>query len=205
MMLVNLLKNQIDIVQVPFSDRGSRLMVYKEKNRSRLYIKLAERLMKLDPDLEAHLHRPPFIQDLSLLGPNGEVLDFSIETSPGLLEFKTSVGKFGLAFRDETTLAFGLPPNTTSGISFKVRTDRYQVMEASRESHPIRHVSSSTNGVILKDRTVSVDEGEIVEIFVRTNANCTLQLHISDRAVSTDVVPPFSVIRAAAQERWQAW
>ena len=76
MTLYNLLRNQINIVQVPFSDRGSRLLLFEEKDESRLYVKLAERLTNLDPRLEAHVHRPPFIRELSLLGPDGNALDF---------------------------------------------------------------------------------------------------------------------------------
>ena len=77
MRLYDLLRNQIDIVQVPFSDRGVRILVYKEQDESRLYVKLAERLTCLDPALEAHINRPPFIRDLSLLGLDGHPLAFS--------------------------------------------------------------------------------------------------------------------------------
>lgn len=45
--LLKLLRNQIDITRVPFSDRGSRLLVNQYPEQSRLNIKLAERLTSL--------------------------------------------------------------------------------------------------------------------------------------------------------------
>ena len=205
MFLNTLLQNQIDISQVPFSDRGSRLLIFREADESRLYIKLAERLMELDPALEAYVHRPPFIQDLNLLGPNGDVLDFSIDTSPALLELKSQIGKFELAFRDETTLAFGLPDNSTSGIRFKVQSDRYQVTAPDGESYPIRHVVHGTNGSIVKEQITPVNDGHIVEVLVRGDEDCTLQLHIDDKIFACNEIPPFSAIRTTARKRWQAW
>ncbi len=63
---LKLLKNHIDITRVPFSDRGSRLLVFRYPQLSGLYVKLAERLIQLESNIEAYLHRPPFIQGLYL-------------------------------------------------------------------------------------------------------------------------------------------
>ncbi len=205
MILNNLLENQIDITKVPFSDRGSRLLLFKEKEASRLYVKLAERLMMLDPGLEAHVHRPPFIRKLSLINPNGDDLDFSIDTSPALLELHTNIGIFELAFKNEYTLAFGLPNNSVSGIRFKVQSDLYQVTDSSGESYPIRQVSYATNGAIVKEQTAFAKDGHLVEVLVQSKEDCTLQFHISDKVVDNNEIPPFSEIRTKAIERWQAW
>ena len=51
---LNLLRNHIDIQRVPFSDRGSRLLLFQQKNEPHLYIKLAERLTALEPGLDAY-------------------------------------------------------------------------------------------------------------------------------------------------------
>ena len=55
---LELLKNNIDIREVPFSDRGSRLLVYQSAHKHCLYIKLAERLYFLDSQIESYLKRP---------------------------------------------------------------------------------------------------------------------------------------------------
>ena len=57
---LNTLHNHIDITRVPFSDRGSRVLVFRYPFQSGLYIKLAERLTHLEPDIEAYLRRPAF-------------------------------------------------------------------------------------------------------------------------------------------------
>jgi putative isomerase len=41
---IELMKDRIDITKLPFSDRGSRLLIFQESGKSRLYVKLAERL-----------------------------------------------------------------------------------------------------------------------------------------------------------------
>jgi hypothetical protein len=52
------LKNRIDITRVPFSDRGSHLLVFKEAGAERLYIKLAERLTAIQPGLATYRFCP---------------------------------------------------------------------------------------------------------------------------------------------------
>ncbi|NLF52277.1 MAG: hypothetical protein GX577_14205 [Leptolinea sp.] len=60
----SLLTNHIDIRHVPFSERGSRILVYRYLDQNAIYIRLAERLTNLESNIEAYLNRLPFIQDL---------------------------------------------------------------------------------------------------------------------------------------------
>jgi hypothetical protein len=117
---LNLLRNHIDITQVPFSDRGSRLLVFKVPEKNQLFIKLAERLTELQPDIEAYLHRPPLIRDFCFVDEAGQILEFEVESFPHVLYFQTRLGDFGLAFQNSQTLTFGLPPNVTAGVRFHV-------------------------------------------------------------------------------------
>ena len=92
---LDLLKDKIDITQVPFSDRGSRLLVYQVPGQSRLLVKLAERLTELQPGLDTYRHRPPFIQGFSLVDEAGEQLDFK-EVVIGVtddLDFDVSIAR----------------------------------------------------------------------------------------------------------------
>ena len=68
---IELLKNQIDYSKAPFSDRGSRLLVFLNTDDGRLFVRLAERLTNLEPDIEAYLQRPPFIHELHLIDQDG--------------------------------------------------------------------------------------------------------------------------------------
>jgi hypothetical protein len=52
--LLELRKNQIDITRVPFSDRGSRLLVFQHVNRPSPFVKLAERLIHVEPGISEY-------------------------------------------------------------------------------------------------------------------------------------------------------
>src|SRR5512146_1475546 len=93
---LNLLKNHIDITRVPFSDRGSRLLLYRSPGETKLLVKLAERLTGIAPDIEAYLRRPPFIYDLVLTDDAGLPLEFSVTTFPHLIYFHTRLGDIRL-------------------------------------------------------------------------------------------------------------
>ncbi len=202
--MLDLLRNKIDVTQVPFSDRGSRLLIFKQKDESRLSLKLAERLMEVDPALEAHVHRPPFLRDLCLLGSDGQALDFHLETSPAVLTFSTELGRFELTFQDELTLAFGLPADSTCGIRFTLLKEHY-LMRTGGESSLRRMISYSTNSRFVKNETKPAVAGEMTEILVRSNEDSSLALRVSNTDRSADEPAPFSAIRAAAIACWQAW
>lgn len=54
---LNTLRNRIDISRVPFSDRGSRILLCQQDEQPRLTFRLAERLVDLHPGLETHRAR----------------------------------------------------------------------------------------------------------------------------------------------------
>ncbi|MGD8596914.1 MAG: hypothetical protein PVJ26_07810, partial [Anaerolineae bacterium] len=83
------LKNKIDITRVPFSDRGSRLLVFKYSDQDHLYIKLAERLTSIQPGLDTYRFRPPYLQDLCFIDETGMPLNAHLTTYPHALFFQT--------------------------------------------------------------------------------------------------------------------
>ena len=123
--LFELLTDKIDITQVPFSDRGSRLLVYQNPDHNCLYIKLAERLVNYFPGIESYLSRKPYLPELILVNGNGEKLPFKITTKPHVLEFQTDLGKYKLVFQDNHTLCFSLPRHTQCGMRFIINTEKY--------------------------------------------------------------------------------
>jgi hypothetical protein len=68
---LDLLKDRTDIRRVPFSDRGSRLMVFRAPQPNSLARELSERIGWLHPGLDAYRRRPPFIRDLHLVNERG--------------------------------------------------------------------------------------------------------------------------------------
>src|SRR5512147_1889520 len=96
------LKNRIDLTHIPFSERGSRLLVMQHENT--LLIRLAERWFKADPRLSAYRNRPPIVERFQLTDGNGQPLDFTLESHPHCLDFHTAIGVFSLVFVDTETL-----------------------------------------------------------------------------------------------------
>jgi putative isomerase len=202
---LNLLRNHIDITRVPFSDRGSRLLIFKDPDRSLLDIKLAERLTALDPDIEAYLRRPPFIRNLTLINENGEALEFEEMTRPHVLYFRTELGDFGLVFQDVRTISIGLPPNQTAGLRFHVSPQYWQRSLTGGFFKSVRNVSYAANGEIVRNEIIPEEGGYTVEIIVRAQDDSAILLTIQPGLEMTTDVLPFSYASSLAEARWQNW
>lgn len=70
---LELLKNRINLQQIPFSERGSRLLLFQ--NDHQLSIRLAERWFKIEQQLNGYRERPPIIDEWCLTDENGTPLD----------------------------------------------------------------------------------------------------------------------------------
>ncbi len=80
---LNLLENRIQIERVPFSDRGSRLLIYRDTRQPHaLYVKLGERLTSVQPGLSTYRNRPPYITNVCLVDAEGQPLAFELTTYP---------------------------------------------------------------------------------------------------------------------------
>ena len=58
---LNLLRDRINLDKVPFSERGSRLMIFRSGDT--LAVRLAERWFKLDSQLSTYRRRAPILTD----------------------------------------------------------------------------------------------------------------------------------------------
>jgi len=202
---LSLLRNHIDITRVPFSDRGSRLLVFQKPGQSQLLVKLAERLTQVHPDIEAYLRRPPFIRDLCLVDGEGEVLEFEVETSPPTLYFRTRLGDFGLAFQDRQTLTFGLPPQVTAGLRFHVSPQYWEKTEQGGGFRAVRNLTYACNGEAIHNRITPEGGGYSVEFIVQAGDDGAITLTVGDGTHSQHEVLPFSVSHARAEARWRDW
>jgi hypothetical protein len=202
---LSLLRNHIDITRVPFSDRGSRLLVFHEKSPGRLLVKLAERLTEVQPDIEAYLRRPPFIRDLYFTDEAGEALEFEVETSPQLLYFRSRLGDFGLTFQDNQTLAFGLPPQSTAGICFHVSPQFWEQTEYGGAFRAVRNLTYASNGETVLNEITPEAGGYSVKFVVQAGDDCAITLTVGSGAGLHSEVLPFSQACAAAEARWADW
>ncbi|MBC8076764.1 MAG: hypothetical protein H7Y32_11870 [Chloroflexales bacterium] len=203
---LQLLKNRLDLTNIPFSDRGSRLLVYRDRTRpDALYVKLAERLTAVSPGLSVYRNRPPFIPLLQLVDGEGVPQPFDITTYPHAVVFETPIGQFVLAFQDRETLSFGLPAGIPCGIRFVVVPDIARPDGSGGEFKSLRNCAYSTNGQLLLNRISEKGSGYDVTLAVEAQPDNAITLHIRPSLDLSRNVHPFSTTIAAAEERWHRW
>lgn len=203
--LLELLNGQIDITRVPFSDRGSRLLVFQRPDESCLFVKLAERLIHVNPGLEDYLLRPAFIPALQLLDAHGSVLEYEVSASAEIIQFQTAIGQFSLVFQDAETLAFGLPAGATCGLRLQVQTELLVLNDQGGLLKHIRDLAYATDAKVLKNQVTILENGSLIEFIVEAGQDSVIQITISDKKGLIPLPLPFSQIRKNARERWQAW
>jgi glycogen debranching enzyme len=200
------LENRIQLKNIPFSDRGSRLLVYEDRRaKNTLYIKLAERLTSLVPGLSAYRSRPPFIHNLRLIDGDGQPVAFELTTYPHALIFQTVLGQFTLVFQDRRTLSFGLPPEIPCGISFSIIPDLSRPDGFGGEFKSVRNCAYSTNGDVVLNRVENNGNGYDVSLAVLGNADTAITLHVQAGLELERQVTPFRAALRAAEERWRRW
>lgn len=200
-----LLRNQIDITRVPFSDRGSRLLVFQAAYQSHFYIKLAERLTSLEPGLDTYLKRPPFIHNLCLLDESKEALDFEITTHAHGLFMKTRLGDFAMVFADNHTIAIGLPADTTAGIQFSVSPQLWEIQDSGGMIKGVRDLAYCSNGRAVHNQIIPEHTGYRVEFLVKAGADSSIALTIGQHIAPRMEVAPFSTMYDMAEKRWREW
>jgi putative isomerase len=202
---LDLLTNHIDIAKLPFSDRGSRLLIFQTPGQNRLYLKLAERLTEMEPGFEAYLNRPPFIKEICLVDEQSTPLDFTITATPYLLTFHTRVGDFGLAFQDRRTLSWSIPPHVKAGLHFHVSPQHWQKTTDGGTFQSVRNVTYQSNGKIVHNQITPKTGGYTVKLIVQAEQDCTIALTIYPEHGQSSEFQPFSKSSEAAKERWSEW
>jgi putative isomerase len=202
---VSLLRNQIDFSKVPFSDRGSRLMVFQYEAEHYLSVRLAERLTSVETDIEAYLRRPPLIQHLYFIDGLGKELTYEANTYPYALYFTTQMGDFGVTYADNRKIAIGLPPNEVCGIRFHVSPQIWKVTPQGGEFRSVRNLAYATNGHIECNEIVPEANGYKVDLIVQASDDSTILLDISSELETHYEIPAFSILCDASEKRWKDW
>lgn len=205
-----LLHNRIDLVTVPFSERGSRIMLFRDN--AHFYIKLAERWAAWESEFGHYRRRPPIVREFALLDGEGQPLTIETDTYPHVLDLHTRIGDFRWTFLDQETLYLQLP-HAPCGIRFLVsatggRTDRrggeFKGDPAHRSTH--RNVAYTTNARIVENRVTDItDETQQVVLRVEPKTESGILLNITPRLGFNRAMPPFAEALAQAERGWQAW
>jgi hypothetical protein len=203
-----LLKDRIGLREIPFSDRGSRLLVFLKNDH--LAIRLAERWFKLAGQLSAYRNRPPILDEITITDETGNPLPLETITYPHCVQIRTPIGLFNLAYLDSETLLFSLPA-ARCGMSFHARLDNVQLDRRGgvlRGTGDIRrNVAYTTNARLYNHQASSIDnETHLIRFYLdATTGDRSLIINVTPRLGFNRWVPEAPSILEAAAERWHEW
>ena len=205
---LTLLKNRIDLRQIPFTERGARLLMFCTDDH--FAVRLTERWYKQTGELSAYRRRAPILEEVCFIDEEGRLLEMALTTYPHCLECKTAAGIFTIAFLDAETLIVALPA-ARCGVSFRAHLDqaypdrRGGILRLTGDIR--RNVAYTTNARVLHNEVTAVSF-DIQDVRLTVDAGeggKALLINITPRLGFNRWVPqPEAAIEAAAQ-RWHAW
>lgn len=205
---LNLLKDRINLRQIPFSERGSRLLIFQANGY--LTFRLAERWFKREGQLSAYRKRPPLIDQWVFTDEQGDPLEIQVTTYPHRIDFETRLGTFSLAFVDIETVMITLPPAQCT-IKFNANLDKIQTDRRGgilRITGDIRRsVAYTTNARIVSHATSPLGtEHQSVHLHMdASDGGKALLLNITPRLGFNRYIPAIDTVMDAAEQRWHHW
>jgi len=204
---LELLKDRIDLAHIPFSERGSRLLVMKRDDE--LIIRLAERWFKADPRLSAYRERPPILEHLRFTDGQGNLLPFQLTSYPHRLDFATQAGTFSLTFVDSETLLIAMPPGPC-GIRFLAHVNDGQTDRRGGILRVVgdvrRSIAYTTNRPIVENSMTQVAIGD-VEVCLRVEGDSPggFLFNLTPRLGFNRYIPRLDEAFLTAARRWHDW
>ena len=204
---LKLLKNRIDLRHVPFTDRGSRLLVYRSDDH--LSIRLAERWYKRTGQLSAYRQRPPILDGIQFTNQHGEPLAMQWTSYPHRLDCHTQIGDFTLTFCDMETLLLTLPPGRC-GVAFRANVDQARPDRRGGVLHVTgdirRNIAYTTNAQILSNEIESPEpEVQRVRLILESTGSEVLLLNITPRLGFQRYLPQAGCCLEETARRWHQW
>ncbi len=204
---LTLLKDRINLSQVPFSERGSRLLVFRTDHA--LAIRLAERWFKREGQLAAYRKRPPIVDDFKFTDGQGQALTFTLTSYPHQCECATAAGVFTVTFVDTETLLVALPPGPC-GVTFTANLDKAQTDRRGgvlRVTGDIRRNIAYTTNARLTQNEIEAHGAQAQRVRLRfdSSSGASLLLNLTPRLGFNRWVPEPAAALQAAADRWHAW
>lgn len=199
------LHNRIDLTHIPYTDRGSRLMLFRRDHQ--LYIRVAERWVKYEEEMGHYRKRTPMIDRFLFLDGNGSPLDFGMESDPHQVECQTAVGIFTWCMIDPETFLIALPAGRF-GLTFEcqVLSGHPDRRGGTLHGKSRRHIAYTTNARILRNEIVPAPNGYLrVEMDMQAEVGQVFLLNITPRLGFNRTLPdPVRAIEEV-QTRWRNW
>jgi len=205
---LKILRNRIDLEQIPFTERGSRLLLLR--NAKGFAIRLAERWLKRDLEPAAYRLRSAMVEELQLTDGDGNRLAVEVTTYPHCVVCGTTVGEFVICFLDSETFLITLPA-ARCGVSFcasldQIQTDRRgAVLRLTGQIR--RNLAYTTSAAVLRHETNSKETGQLqVRLLLDAAAGGrALQINITPRLGFNRWIPSAEEPIKTAERQWHAW
>ncbi len=198
------LRNRIDLVNTPFTDRGSRLLLFKEAHR--FSVRLAERWTKWESKVGHYRKRPPIITNFTFLNQNNQTItEMDVETYPYVVQIDNIIGRFDWVFLDPETLLMRLPTGTF-GFEFNIFAERGHTDLRGGVLPGKRNISYTTNANVLKNIIEPLANEEFsVRLQLHAEAGDAFLLNITPRIAFNRSIPDPNLAVANAKRSWQTW
>ena len=203
-----LLKDRINLTESPFSERASRLLVFRSNEH--FTIRLAERWFKLAGQLAAYRQRAALIDRWVLTDGDSNPLEVTLTSYPHRLDCATRIGDFALSFVDPETLLLTLPA-ARCGLKFEANLDnalpdrRGGVLRLTGDIR--RNVAYTTNARILHHEATGLKAGnQSVQLLLdASDGSRSFMLNITPRLGFNRHIPAAGQVLEASAARWHAW
>ncbi|MFN8471130.1 MAG: trehalase family glycosidase [Anaerolineae bacterium] len=201
---IEILRNRIDLVSIPFTERGSRILLFRQDDQFSL--RLAERWAKWEGEVGHYRKRPPLITELTFLSETGAPLAVEeLETYPHCVYVRTSAGEFAWTFLDAETLLIRLPAGRY-GMSFTVYAQRGMSDWRGGVLHSKRNVAYTTNAHLVDNELECIDADHFhARLVIESRAGDAMLLNITPRLGYNRSVPDPNQAIESARRSWDEW
>ena len=201
------LKNIIDIRQMPFSTRGSRLTLSLTERG--LMIRLIDRVRNLDGRSQRNRGRQPIVEDLVFLDDSGNPLPFTIETYPHRLDFNTPLGQFSLIFDDIETILIRLPElacGFRGVVNLPIGVEERRGAVFSYQGDDRTRFTYTTNRAISRNQLTEIQPGRWrIDLMVKAGEPGGLLFNITSRLGLNHYIPEIRNAFYRAAQTWEDW
>lgn len=197
------LHNRINLIDIPYTDRGSRLLMFLRGDR--LSFRLAERWVKWENEVGHYRKRPPMIEQFAFLDADGTPLSVAVDSYPHRIRLHTAAGDFDWTFVDAEALVMRLPSGQY-GFEFDAYAQRAQADRRGGTMHGKRNIAYTTSARIISNEIVPLaDERFRVRLMVKAEDGNALLLNVTPRLGFNRSIPNPDEAIAESRTRWQAW
>ncbi len=199
------LRDHIDVARVPFTERGSRVLVLREEGQTGLSIRLAERWAHLEKTLGNYQRRRAEVDGLQPLDGEGRPLSFGLTTWPHQLRLTPEIGGFDLAFLDSDTLLVQLPAGR-AGLRFTVAAEKVATDWRGGIASGHFNLAYTARGPVVLNEVKPAGEGRVeVKLVVEGGEQGAVTLNLTSSRALNRGVPPAALAFEAAERRWSEW